>query len=328
MKCSAVLCSYNGGRFLREQLQSIANQSRLPDQIVFVDDHSSDDSWQQLRLAAESFSTRGINVQLHRNAQTLGVTANFQRAIGLASGDVICLSDQDDRWKHNRLLETMAAFEADPDLLCFNANADVIDASGKRVGRTLFEELHVTDTELESLRKGDMSRILPERNLSTGATMAFRSSIRNVILPFPQHFVHDDWISGIAWLVGRTTTTLKPLIDYRIHSGNSVGLHNLPQSVAAEGEHPRLTHLRWQLRRIGPMLQRLEVCDALHHGHAQQLSSLQKHLTLREAVLAGNRGYNLLTVLRELGSGRYHRFSRGMKSALSDVVLVRKNVRS
>jgi glycosyltransferase involved in cell wall biosynthesis len=90
---SIAMASYNGGRFIGRQLQSFANQSLLPSQLVICDDGSSDDTV----AIVEEFAARApFDVQLVINPERLGYNRNFAKAIGLCTGDLIFLSDQDD----------------------------------------------------------------------------------------------------------------------------------------------------------------------------------------------------------------------------------------
>ena len=86
VRISVAMCTYNGAEFLPAQLESIFAQTRTADEIVVCDDGSTD----------ETRSLIPQNVILHENEKKLGTAKNFERAIGLCTGDVIVLSDQDD----------------------------------------------------------------------------------------------------------------------------------------------------------------------------------------------------------------------------------------
>src|SRR5438552_3361865 len=99
---SVALCTLNGAAFLREQLQSIVEQSVAPDQIVVCDDGSTDDT---LAIA------RQFRCEVHTTGQRLGTIANFDRAIALCKGDVIFLADQDDVWHRDKVAKTIARLD-------------------------------------------------------------------------------------------------------------------------------------------------------------------------------------------------------------------------
>ena len=92
---SVAMCTYNGGKYLREQLISIAKQARLPDELIVCDDVSNDAT---LQILNEFQKMAPFPIRIHRNGVRLGVTKNFEQAIALCNGDIIALSDQDDVW--------------------------------------------------------------------------------------------------------------------------------------------------------------------------------------------------------------------------------------
>src|SRR5215217_4120478 len=111
MKISVAMCTYNGAVFLPAQLESIAGQTRKPDEIVICDDGSTD----QTRMLLERFAAESsIPVSLKFNQQNLGSIKNFEQAIGLCAGDAIVLSDQDDVWHTDKLELIEQAFDTSP----------------------------------------------------------------------------------------------------------------------------------------------------------------------------------------------------------------------
>ena len=90
---SVSMCTYNGARFLREQLESIASQIRLPDELVVCDDGSTDAT---LAILTEYAKAVRFPVRIQCNTSRLGPAKNFEQAISLCKGEIIVLSDQDD----------------------------------------------------------------------------------------------------------------------------------------------------------------------------------------------------------------------------------------
>lgn len=95
-KISIVMATYNGGRFLKEQLNSLCKQTRIPDEVIVVDDGSTDNTLAIL----EEFS-KVLNLSIHINTNHLGVNGNFEKGLNLCSGDYIMFCDQDDYWLPN-----------------------------------------------------------------------------------------------------------------------------------------------------------------------------------------------------------------------------------
>lgn len=107
MRVSVAMCTYNGARFLPAQLESLASQTLVPDELVVVDDGSTDDTESLVREFAGRVP---FAVHFHANPQRLGVTRNFEKAMRLCSGDIIFPADQDDVWDKNKIALMLGPF--------------------------------------------------------------------------------------------------------------------------------------------------------------------------------------------------------------------------
>src|SRR5256885_16654050 len=103
---SVVMCTYNGEQFLDEQIASVLNQDYKNIELIIVDDHSSDNTWQKL----QQWQQKSPTIKIFRNEFNLGYNKNFEKAIQLASGNFIALSDQDDIWLPCKLSKLLNAF--------------------------------------------------------------------------------------------------------------------------------------------------------------------------------------------------------------------------
>jgi len=218
---SVALCTYNGERFVAEQLRSILAQSSPPSQIVVSDDGSTDAT---VAVVERELASSGIDVTVIRGESPLGVTGNFERAIAAATGDIVVLCDQDDVWHPQRLSAAVADLEADPAALLWHSDARLVDESGADLGLSLFETLGVGEAELAAINRGDAFAQFIRRNLVTGATVVFRRELLAASLPFPSQWVHDEWLAVIAAATGRVRASSTALIDYRQHSANVIGV--------------------------------------------------------------------------------------------------------
>src|SRR4051812_40446835 len=113
MKLGVALCTYNGERYLSEQLDSIFAQERLPDEVLVQDDGSSD---RTLAILDAYAAKAPFTFKVVRNPQNLGFVRNFEHAIGRCSGDVIATSDQDDYWRPDKLKKIEHLFRSDADM--------------------------------------------------------------------------------------------------------------------------------------------------------------------------------------------------------------------
>lgn len=225
---SVALCTHNGGRFIEQQLRSILEQTTPPRQIVISDDASTDDTVAIARAVlanhTEAPGQPALETVILRNLEPLGVSRNFEAAILATSGDLIALSDQDDVWRPDRLARAVQEFDSRPELDLLFSNARLVDGSGSSLDRTLFEVLEISEADRQRIHDSDALPLFIKRNLATGATTMFRRRLLAVAVPFPSRWVHDEWLAIIAAATGRLDVVDEPLIDYRQHGSNVIGV--------------------------------------------------------------------------------------------------------
>lgn len=222
---SIALATYNGARFLAEQLDSFAAQTRLPDELVVGDDGSGDGTLGLL----EAFAARvPFPVRIMVNRPGLGPAANFAATIARCTGDIVFLSDQDDIW-HPAKLERMSAFlAARADCLVVLHDAELIDGEGRPLGLTMGGQIAAAGDD-------------PARGLVAGCCMAFDRRLAALYDPPPRTETHDAWLTVIADLLGVRGWLGEPLIRYRRHGAN------VSQSFMSS-ERPASPWRRWRER--------------------------------------------------------------------------------
>lgn len=233
MKISVAMTTYNGAAFLREQLDSIFAQTRLPDELIVCDDRSIDETPQLLR---EYQSRSPFPMNVIENDERLGSTKNFEKAVRLCSGEVIALCDQDDVWRPHKLSVFEQAFEADPDLGVVLTNADLIDKDGAPLRGDLWSRCRLTKKRQEVLNTSRRYDLLLGLPIATGATMAFRSRFMQLVLPIPTGsttFIHDRWIAILIAAIARLTVIPDKLISYRLHAQQQLGVGKVPLPLKA-----------------------------------------------------------------------------------------------
>ncbi len=307
MRCSIVACTHNGELFLEEQLASFLHQQRLPDEIVICDDASSDASRPIIDSFVRRARERGVDCRAFLHDIALGVTGNFEFGCMQATGDVIFLSDQDDRWGEGKIARILTAFD-DPAVGLVNSDARLIDGNGKPLDETLFGRLRIDARERQALSEGDLSRVGAYKNLFTGATMAFRAGLLNAILPLSREVHHDDWIAQITWVTGgEIRAVFEPLMDYRLHSANTIGLGS-PESLASRTPSERFGHyLEQQCQRLAPVVERGIALNAGGRVSAMQLHVRKRQLELarRRSAYSPNPAMRFGQVLKAAANGLY-----------------------
>ena len=219
-KIGIVLATYNGEKYLAQMLDSLVAQTRQADFIVAVDDGSKDNTPAILK----SFQDR-LPLQITRLEKNSGHRAAFSKALELAQpqlddNDLIALADQDDVWQPQKLefLEkAMEAEQGEKPTLVFG-DAQVVDADGKIIDES-WRSISNIPTELSA-----EARIAGTNNV-TGCLSLFRASLLQYVLPIPPAVgVHDAWIGLLAAQHGKVIALKEPVILYRLHDENSVGL--------------------------------------------------------------------------------------------------------
>jgi len=198
------MATYNGEKFLKEQLDSFCSQSRLPDELVVCDDGSNDETIDIIESYKNTFP---FKLKLFRNKANLGYTRNFEKVLEQCTGDLIFLSDQDDIWHENKVLKMCNLAENNPHQLLFLNDAEIIFGNGNKTGLTIRSQLHALG--------------LSDRQFSTGCCMAIRKELKPLILPIPyEHFSHDSWINLISMTIMTKLVDGVVLQGYRRHNDN------------------------------------------------------------------------------------------------------------
>lgn len=321
VRISVALCTHNGGSYLGEQLRSILTQDLRPNEIVISDDASTDATLDVIRAMTDDLAAASIDLKVLRNPSALGVTANFEQAVLACGGDLIALCDQDDVWHPNRLSAAVSRFDTSPDLILLGSNAQLVDETGESIGHALFDGLDITEHTLAEVRAGRGFQELLRRNLVTGATTMVRRGLVELAVPFPEPWVHDEWLTAIAAATGRLDIADELLIDYRQHENNQIGARRrgLVGKLRRILE-PRGGRYDYLVVRSEVLLGRLrQLGDAVPDSHLAALTDKLGHLRFRQE-LAGPRFRRILPVIREVGTGRYSRYSRGAADVLRDLL--------
>jgi glycosyltransferase involved in cell wall biosynthesis len=314
---SVALCTYNGGKRLKSQLDSYLTQQRLPDELIVCDDCSSDNTLQILDSYAREAP---FPVRIEVNSANLRSTKNFEKAIGLCRGDIIALSDQDDVWKPEKLAHIAEWMARDPQVAYSFSNAAVVDDELTPYGETLWDAVGFSRSEQASFATEGFRQLL-KWNRVTGATMAFRSCWRNLLLPIPREWVHDAWIALILSGVSSGSPIPKALIRYRQHQNQQIGERK--RGLLQQFRVARLMsaeHHASNVAKFRQLLERLESYPNLPREALTLLTEKVEHLQVR-ASLRVNHQWRLPFVLQEWFKGRYTQYSRGWKACAQDLFL-------
>ena len=324
-KFSVAMCTYNGARFVAEQLDSIAAQTRTPDEMVVCDDRSTDATLECVREFARDAP---FPVRLFENETNVGSTKNFERAIELCEGDFIAVTDQDDVWLPEKLKRLEQTFANGSTGLAFT-DGDVVDENLRPLGQRVWQTIRFGEEEQRSFREGRAFAVLLDHNVVTGAAMALKAEFKKLILPFPDDLTHDgipvlhDWWAALL-IAATSEVSFVPesLFKYRQHSSQQMGVirerdEHAPPSFRSSVR--RRNKFSAELDYVRAILERLSAVEGFP-VRANVLSDLEarlRHLETR-AAMPERRSRRIAPVLRELLARRYHLYSNGLASAAKD----------
>ncbi len=311
---SIALCTYNGERFLSRQLASMQQQTRLPDELVICDDGSTDSTIEILQDFAASV---GFPVKITRNEINLGFVANFERAIQLCQGDLIALSDQDDIWDPMRLQRSEQEFLTHPEVGLVFSDADIIDDQDQLTGTRLWQNFGFEGERKQRLLAGDYT-VLAKNRFVTGATVMFRSRLRENCLPIGSGWLHDEWIAATAAAVADLLPIDSPLIRYRQHTSQQVGLS--PASSLRERHRVHWRELSRQIGLLEVLCSKLSQQSLTRRGEALY-ACYKAHLQFARFrySLPESRIARLSAMLRQHAT--YSTLGSGVRSMATDLVL-------
>lgn len=206
---SIAMTTYNGEKYLREQLDSILNQTYSDFELIICDDCSKDNTRQIL----SEYAAKDSRIKIFFNEENLGFKKNFEKAISLCSGEYIALSDQDDIWLENHL-DVLVNNIGNCDIAC--GDAELIDSNGKKLN------LKLSDTDgLQFIPDDDnvLYRILCHSGCFQGASMLIKKTLLTKALPIPEDvFFHDAWFSACACCNNKINYTYETITQYRQHT--------------------------------------------------------------------------------------------------------------
>lgn len=229
-KVDILLATYNGEKYLVEQLESILSQTYSDFRLLISDDCSTDGT----RKILEEYKNKDDRIQLFFQGKNLGVIKNFEYLLKKVENDYYMLSDQDDIWKNNKIEKSIEKLK--------NSESDLVYSDLEVVDENLnvtYESYWKLKGIYKKIKKYNNFEALYLNNFITGCTILSKKEYIKDILPLPntsKFVLHDYWISLIISQKGKISYIEEPLIKYRQHKNNKIGSKKQSDSLRSIDE--------------------------------------------------------------------------------------------
>lgn len=308
MKISIALCTYNGAKYLEEQLKSLAEQTLKADEIIICDDNSSDNTVNIINRYKDN-----LNIKLTLNKVNLGVTKNFEQAISLCSGDIVFLCDQDDVWHKDKIkIMSEKMIEEKTGICC--CDGMVCDENLKQIGA-------YTLWNTSGLSRIDLNRFSPYSLINnycfTGMALCFRKNFTKYFMPLSENAVHDEWIAFIISCFSKVSFVNQKLVFYRQHSGQQIGINSIKslKEILKFLRAYKITAMEKETKKFEDLAFKLKNLE-MGTNLIVAIENKVKHLKCR----TDRSRYRLFVLLKEFITGKYSRYSNnGYKAFVKDL---------
>lgn len=226
-RISVAMATYNGERFIEEQLNSIIDQTVMVDEIVISDDGSTDRTISIINSICSN--NNGICFKILTDNLKHGAMGNFEHALKNCTGDYIFLADQDDVWNKEKVERVTEVFIKNPNAHLVFHDADLIDKNGVIINGIFNRRINGKVLGLEEngymkLAKNDYLEKSVSWSITNGMVMCISNWLKNKAIPFPNtSYFHDSWISFLAIKYDSCYFLNEPLAMYRLHGANTGG---------------------------------------------------------------------------------------------------------
>jgi len=302
-RVTIIMATYNGEKYLEEQIESILSSTYREFKLYIVDDGSKDSTMEILNLYKMRYPDI---IHISRNETNMGVTLNFLNAIIKTTSEYIMLCDQDDVWKKDKIARTMKRMK------------QMEVQFGKDMPVAVFTDAYVTDSRLNIIHESffrsgrlnpgltDLPHMLMENKL-IGCTVMINGAVRKILQskPLPKHArYHDGWLGLIAASFGKISFIPEPTLFYRQHEGNVVGNRGFYAYIIDRISNLRkqkeaLTALQAQAREFADLYR--DYFDGRKLDLIMRFSNLSKESFIKRRLLILRYGYLKSGIIRNIG---------------------------
>ncbi len=318
---SIAMATFNGEKYLQQQLDSIAAQTHLPDELIVCDDCSKDKTVEIL----ENFKNKvNFEVKILQNQINSGYIKNFARVISETKGDYIFLCDQDDFWFPNKIENVLKTFNEKPNVQLVAHNSIITDSNLKSKDITLFNS------------DRDNSSIV------NGCVTCLRRAFLDSVLPIPECYEFDSWFTTVASRLNLRYNLDTALSYYRRHDmavtidtiGKNTGIFNkirlkIKKNINSLFNSRTKKYMDYRYNKISSLYDYCQkinnhnpsffVDSTLLEKSIKELSDIKKSYKARYEAISKKGFERLNRILRCYKKGVYNYF-HGYKTAIDDLL--------
>ena len=231
-KVSVTMITYNGVKYIEEQLTSILEQTRKPDEVIISDDGSIDGSVELIQQIINRYSHSGINIKLLTDNPNHGIGPNFSWAVQHTTGDIIFSSGQDDIWAEDKIEKVLEVYYQHPNAQVVLTDLAMIDSKGNPyTGNTV--QIYIKKDELNNgdiiiLDRKEYLSLAETVTLIAGPVLCFNRAIYDLVIPIPINVCEDQWIEFVGLAMNALYYLNKKTTYYRVHDSESNSVNLTP----------------------------------------------------------------------------------------------------
>lgn len=223
---SVAMTTYNGEKYIIEQLQSMYDQSRKIDELIICDDGSDDQTIERIHAFQRSHSD--MKIRLVRNQKNLGYRCNFKKAMSLCEGDYVFLCDQDDRWQSEKVASMLLQMQKHPEIMVLASSFTFMDAEGKPIEVKPLRGFSNNNTYTRTVAPDALVEVRFEEflahNYFQGCSLCLTKAIKEEVVAHFSTKIHHDWLINLTAAKYQGMYFWNhPLFYYRIHEHNTIG---------------------------------------------------------------------------------------------------------
>ena len=224
-KVDILLATYNGEKYLSEQIESILNQTYKDFRLLISDDCSTD----KTRDIIKKYASEDKRIEIFLQENNLGVVGNFEFLLNKVKNEYFMFSDQDDIWDLEKIEKSIKKIEDTSADLVYT-DLEVVDSSKNTIYKSYWKLKNI----YQKIKKYNNFESLYLNNFVTGCTILSKKEIISKVLPLPKdskYVLHDYWIPLIISQEGKIDYIEEPLIKYRQHKNNKIGSKKKSDSI-------------------------------------------------------------------------------------------------